>query len=48
MIGATPPGLDPATAPLNHSPRADFDPNVLSDAAAVYAGLAAQRLEVAS
>jgi len=45
VIGATPPGLDPATAPMNHSPRADFDPNVLSDAAAVYAGLAAQRLE---
>ena len=48
VIGATPPGLDPATAPMNHSPRADFDPTVLSDAAAVYAGLAAQRLEVAS
>jgi metal-dependent amidase/aminoacylase/carboxypeptidase family protein len=45
VIGATPPGLDPATAPMNHSPRADFDPTVLSDAAAVYAGLAAQRLE---
>ena len=45
MIGATPPGRDPATAPMNHSPRADFDPTVLSDAAAVYAGLAAQRLE---
>ena len=45
MIGATPPGRDPATAPMNHSPRADFDPDVLSDAAAVYAGLAAQRLE---
>ena len=25
-IGATPPGRDPATAPMNHSPRADFDP----------------------
>jgi len=48
VIGATPSGLDPATAPMNHSPRADFEPNVLSDAAAVYAGLAAQRLEVAS
>ena len=45
MIGATPPGRDPATAPMNPSPRADFDPSVLSDASAVYAGLAAQRLE---
>jgi amidohydrolase len=46
MIGATPPGLDPERAPMNHSPRADFDPDVLSDAAAVYAGLAARRLDV--
>jgi amidohydrolase len=45
MIGATPPGRDPQDAPMNHSPRADFDPAVLSDAAAVYAGLAAHRLE---
>ncbi|MFI0467681.1 M20 family metallopeptidase [Saccharopolyspora sp. 5N102] len=45
-IGATPPGLDPDAAPMNHSPRADFDPAVLSDAAAIYAGLAARRLDV--
>jgi hypothetical protein len=30
---------------MNHSPRADFDPAVLSDAAAVFAGLAAQKLD---
>ena len=45
MIGATPPGSDPQRAPMNHSPRADFDPAVLSDAAAVYAGLAARKLD---
>ena len=45
MVGATPPGRDPQSAPMNHSPRADFDPAVLSDAAAVYAGLAARKLD---
>jgi amidohydrolase len=45
VIGATPPGGDPQSAPMNHSPRADFDPAVLSDAAAVYAGLAARKLD---
>jgi amidohydrolase len=45
VIGATPPGRDPQSAPMNHSPRADFDPAVLSDAAAVYAGLAARKLD---
>ena len=45
MIGATPPGrVVPQSAPINHSPRADFEPAVLSDAAAVYAGLAARKL----
>ena len=44
-IGAVPPGLDRETAPMNHSPRADFDPTVLSDVAAVYAALAVRRLE---
>ncbi|WP_030482912.1 M20 metallopeptidase family protein [Nocardioides aequoreus] len=44
-IGATMPGLDPATSPTNHSPRADFDPAVLPDAAATYAELAVRRLE---
>ena len=45
VIGATPPGAIRSSAPMNHSPRADFDPAVLSDAAAVYAGLAARKLE---
>ncbi len=44
-LGALLPGLDPATAPNNHSPRADFDPTVLPDAATVYAELAVRRLE---
>lgn len=44
-IGATLPGLDPETAPTNHSPRADFDPAVLPDAAATYAALAVRRLQ---
>ncbi len=44
-IGAVLPGLDHETAPTNHSPRADFDPAVLPDAAAVYAALAVRRLE---
>ncbi len=44
-IGALLPGRDPETAPMNHSPRADFDPAVLPDAAAVYAELAVRRLE---
>jgi hippurate hydrolase len=44
-IGALMPGRDPETAPMNHSPRADFDPAVLPDAAAIYAELAVRRLE---
>ncbi|MEO5653843.1 MAG: M20 family metallopeptidase [Marmoricola sp.] len=44
-LGALLPGLDPASAPNNHSPRADFDPAVLPDAATVYAELAVRRLE---
>ncbi|GAB3293325.1 amidohydrolase [Epidermidibacterium keratini] len=43
-LGACPPDRDPETAPMNHSPRADFDPAVLGDAAAVYAALATDRL----
>jgi amidohydrolase len=45
VLGATPPGSHPDSAPMNHSPRADFDPAVLSDVAAVYAGLAARKLD---
>ncbi|GAA4987586.1 M20 family metallopeptidase [Kineococcus glutinatus] len=47
-LGACPPGLDPATAPMNHSPRARFDERVLADAAALHAGLALARLGGAS
>ncbi|MFP5313645.1 MAG: M20 family metallopeptidase, partial [Actinomycetes bacterium] len=43
LLGATPPGLDPATAPMNHSPRAAFDDAVLPKAAAVLAALAFNR-----
>jgi len=43
-IGAALPGWDHETSPTNHSPRADFDPAVLPDAAAVYAELAVRRL----
>lgn len=43
-LGACPADRDPETAPMNHSPRADFDPAVLGDAAAVYAALATDRL----
>lgn len=47
-VGACPPGQDPATAPMNHSPRAQFDDAVLADCVAVYAGLAIHRLELTS
>ena len=45
FLGAGLPGSDPATAPNNHSPRADFDPAVLPDAATVYAALAVRQLQ---
>jgi len=44
FLGATPPGLDAATAPFNHSTFAMFDESVLSSGAAVYAELALRRL----
>ena len=44
MLGATPPDADPMTAPFNHSSEAIFDDAVLPDGAALYAGLALQRL----
>ena len=43
-IGAVLPGLDHETSPTNHSPRADFDPAVLPDAATIYAELAVRKL----
>jgi hippurate hydrolase len=47
-LGATPPGLDPGTAPFNHSPHAQFDDAVLPDGAALYAELALRRLALSS
>ena len=44
LLGATLPGLDPATAATNHSPRADFDESVLPDEATLYAELAVRKL----
>jgi amidohydrolase len=44
MLGACPPGVDPATAPFNHSAEAVFDDTVLADGAAMYAELALRRL----
>jgi len=44
MLGACPPGADPATAPFNHSADAVFDDAVLGDGAALYAELALRRL----
>ena len=40
MLGACPPGADPATAPFNHSAEAVFDDAVLADGAALLAELA--------
>ncbi|CCH80083.1 putative amidohydrolase [Nostocoides japonicum T1-X7] len=45
-LGACMPGLDPTRAPMNHSPRAEFDDAVLGDATAVYAALATSSLDV--
>lgn len=43
FLGAAAPGVDPATAPFNHSPLATFDEAVLSSGAALYAQLAFSR-----
>ncbi|WP_406636746.1 M20 family metallopeptidase [Amycolatopsis sp. WGS_07] len=40
FLGTTPNGTDPDTAEMNHSPRAIFDDNVLSDQSAALAALA--------
>ncbi|GAA4597943.1 hippurate hydrolase [Actinoplanes octamycinicus] len=48
MIGAVPPGTDPATAPMNHAPQAIFDDRSVPEAALVLATLAAARLAAAS
>jgi amidohydrolase len=44
MLGACPRGMDPSTAPSNHSAIARFDDAVLADGAALYAELAVRRL----
>jgi amidohydrolase len=44
MLGACPPGTDPASAPFNHAPDAVFDDSVLAAGAALYAELALRRL----
>jgi amidohydrolase len=44
MLGACPPGTDPATAPTNHSAHAVFDDAALADGTALYAELALRRL----
>jgi len=46
-VGACPPDADPATAPMNHSPRAVFDDRAVLDAAVLLAELAARRLQFA-
>ena len=42
-ISACPTGSDPATAPDNHSPRADFDDSVVPDIALFFAEIALRR-----
>ncbi|MGY1683116.1 M20 metallopeptidase family protein [Geodermatophilus sp. SYSU D01176] len=42
-LGAAPTGLDPETAPFNHSPQARFDDAVLADGALAYAEFALRR-----
>ncbi len=44
MLGACPPGADPAAAPFNHSAEAVFDDAVLPDGTALLAELAWRRL----
>lgn len=43
-LSAVPAGVNPETAPFNHSPLAEFDGSVLPDGAALLAELAARRL----
>ena len=47
-LGACPPDLDPATAPNNHSPYAQFDDSAVPDGAALLASLAYARLHRAT
>lgn len=45
-LGAPSAGADPSKTAYNHSPDAAFDDSVLADGAAIYASLAARRLEI--
>jgi hippurate hydrolase len=45
FLGATPPGLDPGTAPYNHAPEADFDEAGLVPGAELLAARASERLQ---
>jgi amidohydrolase len=47
LLGAVPPGTDPATAPFNHSAEAVFDDAVLADGTTLLAELAVRRLAAA-
>ncbi|MFF0575798.1 M20 metallopeptidase family protein [Streptosporangium saharense] len=47
-LGACPSDRDPEKAAYNHAPDAEFDDAVLPDGAALYAELAARRLETAA
>ena len=44
FLGGCPPGLDPATAPPNHSNRVVFDEAAMVDGVALYAGMALRAL----
>ncbi|MEU4558868.1 M20 family metallopeptidase [Actinoplanes sp. NPDC023936] len=48
MLGAVPPGTDPASAPMNHAPQAVFDDRAVPEAAVALASLAAARLKQAA
>ena len=47
-LGACPPDIDPATAPMNHSPFARYDDAVVPDGAVLLAELARRRLTQAA
>jgi amidohydrolase len=45
FLGACPPGLDPRTAPPNHSNRVTFDEDAMATGIAMYAGVALEHLK---
>ena len=48
MMGACPPGIDPFTAPYNHSAEAVFDDGVIADGISLYSELALRPASAAS